>query len=476
MTNGNGNTALAVRQDQFAGALTQGVGETAALAIAAQAKAAIEARWIVAMKCPRDMDQVRADVLRECKRPAFAEVARYLKPIGEGVEGPSIRFVEAALQALGNCDTQAITIYDDAEKRIVEVSVIDFEKNVTHRKQITISKVVERRYLRKNQTALASRTNSRGDTVYLVSASDDDLLNKEAALVSKAIRTCGLRIIPGWLVEEAMGAVIRTQKDQAARDPDAERRKVADAFASINVQPAELSRYLGHDLGKVSPGELAELRQVYATIRDGQASWSDILDHRLAQRGEKSAGQAGDQEAPKPSQEAPKRGAAAAKAAIRSARPAPAPAPQEPAEEEPPPAEPEVSAAPPARARRPKPQAAKGAPRRRQAPAKAPEPPPEEIPEDERRMAAIEAQQAQEPEEEPEEPQGEFDLDPADAVDAELVEGEDYDPDTGEVFEEEAEAEAEEPGEEDEFQEPEWMRAPEAPPQRGKKPPKGEAF
>ena len=66
--------------------------ETAGTVLAAQAKAQIEARYIMAERHPRDLDIVRAKLIKECKRPGFAAVARYLKPIGRGVEGPSIRF------------------------------------------------------------------------------------------------------------------------------------------------------------------------------------------------------------------------------------------------------------------------------------------------------------------------------------------------------------------------------------------------
>ena len=72
------------------------VVETTAGALAAQAKAAVEARYIMAMQRPRDWDQVRLSLLKECDRTNFAEVAIYRKPVGQGIEGPSIRFAEAA--------------------------------------------------------------------------------------------------------------------------------------------------------------------------------------------------------------------------------------------------------------------------------------------------------------------------------------------------------------------------------------------
>ena len=69
--------------------------DTAATAVAAQAKALVEARYIMALRRPRDMDVVREKMLKECMRPSFAAVARYVKPIGQDRAkwrpGPSIR-------------------------------------------------------------------------------------------------------------------------------------------------------------------------------------------------------------------------------------------------------------------------------------------------------------------------------------------------------------------------------------------------
>ena len=68
----------------------QAASENAALAMAAQQKA-VEARYKMALARPRDLDAVRQNMLKDARRPSFASVAIYHKPIGKGVEGPSIR-------------------------------------------------------------------------------------------------------------------------------------------------------------------------------------------------------------------------------------------------------------------------------------------------------------------------------------------------------------------------------------------------
>lgn len=258
-------------------------------ALVAQAVAAIQARAIMALKRPRSLDQVRQDLLKRCESSAFAAVAIYHKPIGKGVEGPSIRFVETALRCMTNTESETIIVSDDSKSRTVRVAVSDLETNTTFRKDVVVEKVVERRQLREGQPSLGSRRNSYGDVVYLVPASEDDLLNKEGALASKALRTCGLRLIPGELVEEAMRKIRETQHSDVARDPDASRKAIADAFGMMGVRAEELGKYLGHDLGSASPAEQIELRAVYAAIKEGEASWPDALAFKLGPKAEADA-------------------------------------------------------------------------------------------------------------------------------------------------------------------------------------------
>lgn len=254
--------------------------ETAATAVAAQAKALVEARYTVAIHRPRDIDDVRSRMLRECQRPSFADVARYRKPVGQGIEGPSIRFAEMALRCMTNITVETMTVYDDREKRIVRVAVTDLESNVPYSQDVTIEKTVERRSVKNGDEVLRSRLNSKGDTVHIIVATEDDILNKQNALISKAVRTLGLRLVPGDIVDECMTVVKRVQKDRDAADPDEAKRRLFDAFADLGVKASDLKDYLGTDATVLTPKELADLRGLYAALRDGETSWREIMDSR----------------------------------------------------------------------------------------------------------------------------------------------------------------------------------------------------
>lgn len=261
--------------------------ETAATAAASQVKALVEARYTVAIARPRDMDAVREALMKECRRPSFAEVARYNKPVGKGIVGPSIRFAEAAARCMTNIVVETVTTYDDDEKRILQVSVCDLEANVPYTQSITIDKTVERRSMKDGDELIRKRTNKSGDTVHIIRATEDDLLNKSNAQTSKAIRTLILRLVPGDIVDECMFQVVKTQQDKDAKDPDGARLKIVDAFGALNVTVADLKAYAG-DLTKLSPKELADLRALHAAIKEGETTWRAAMEEKNPQAAKES--------------------------------------------------------------------------------------------------------------------------------------------------------------------------------------------
>ena len=273
-------TGIAIQQtnEGFGSQSIVRANETASAAVAAQARAQIEARYIVAMRNPRDWDNVRTKLLKECSRPGFAAVARYRKPVGgSSIEGPSVRFAEAAIRCMGNLAPESMVIWDDTEKRIIRETVTDIESNVSYSADIVVSKTIERQFLKHGQAAISSRTNSEGKTTYLINASDDDVLNKQNALVSKVLRTLSLRHLPGDILDDCMAKVLEVQKSGDAQDPDSARKRLLDAFAKLNVMPSQLADYLGHGTTQLSPAELVELRAVYSALSEGETSWTDVM-------------------------------------------------------------------------------------------------------------------------------------------------------------------------------------------------------
>lgn len=285
----------AIMNTDNAGAMTPvtatSASENIAIAMAAQQKAVVEARYKMALARPRDIDTVRQNMLKDARRPSFAAVAIYHKPVGKGVEGPSIRFVEAAIRNMTNILTETSTISEDDERRVIRVAVSDLETNTYFSQDVTVTKTVERSKLPQGEKPLRVRTNSRGQMVYILHGTDDDILNKQNALISKTVRTLGLRLIPGDLVDEALFYVRQTMAKQDAQDPDTAKNRIIDAFSQLGVNVESLKEYLGHELSSIDPNELQTLRALYSAIKDGETSWKAVMDDKAEKEAEAKAEQ-----------------------------------------------------------------------------------------------------------------------------------------------------------------------------------------
>lgn len=280
----SGNGAM-VSREEFGAQSLASTGNTAAEVLAMREKATVEARFIIAMKRPRDWDEVRQGLLKACERPGFAGSATekiwgaawYRKPIGEGVEGFSIRFAEEAIRCMGNMDARSAVIWEDDTKRLVEVSVLDLQSNISIPTTIVVDKTIERKKLRRGETAISSRINSYGEVIYLRQATDDEILQKQASLISKAMRNGILRLLPGDIQAECRDRILQIRHGDMAKDPDAYRRKISDGFAKLGVTPGELKKYIGHELSSCSPSELSALRDLWKEIDEGKTTWADVV-------------------------------------------------------------------------------------------------------------------------------------------------------------------------------------------------------
>lgn len=269
------------------------VAETSSSAVAAREKAAVEARYLMAMGRPRNPDQARLRILDACKRPRFAETAIYAKPVGaKSIEGLSVRFAEEARRGWGNLDVTSMIVFDDAERRIYRVTTTDLETNASESQDVVIEKFVERSSVRSGQTVVSTRTNTGGRTVYRIEADEDALLNKVNAQISKARRNGILAMIPSDIREEAEEQVRATRKRRDAEDPAGARKRILDSFWSIGVTAEQVAEFIGKPLEQVNPAELDLLRSVYTAVKDGEATWADVMESRVGAAAPKPNGTA----------------------------------------------------------------------------------------------------------------------------------------------------------------------------------------
>ena len=263
--------------------------------LAAQARAQVQAHYLVAQSNKRDMDTVRTVLLKECDRPRFAAAALKRKP---GIAEPmlTIRFAEAVQRAMGNLEPTRMIVFESPTQRIVRLGLSDLETNNHPTRDLVIEKVVERKN-RQGRNVISQRLNSNGEVVYLVEATEDEMFTKESAWGSKWERQLTFKHLPADIQDECYYRCLQTQQRADKADPDAAKKAVIDGFFALGINAEQLKEYLGIDSldilskplkeGEVNP-YLSELRQIYAAIKEGDTNWREVMEQRNETRGTKT--------------------------------------------------------------------------------------------------------------------------------------------------------------------------------------------
>ena len=224
----------------------------------------IQASIAIALRFPRNEDSVYSRLIKTSKRPAFAEIAQYQFPRGNTtVRGPSVNMAREAGRCWGNCRWGLEVVRDEEDTRLIRGWAWDLQTNTKISSEDSFRKLIQRK--------------SGGQTKWIKPDERDlrELTNRMGAIL---VRNCLLQVIPRDFVDDALAECHRTLQDEAAGDPESAKKRVLGAFASINVSVESLEQFLGHKIAECSPKEIADLRTIYASIRDGNSRWSEYED------------------------------------------------------------------------------------------------------------------------------------------------------------------------------------------------------
>jgi hypothetical protein len=335
----NHTTALATTLDQPLGARPAPLGFNLTQDVRLkQAQAEMMARYQMALAYPRDRLAIHNELVRACSNTDFAIASVYSKPRagGKNDEGLSIRFAEFVYSILRNVSLDIAPESETEEDIAYRMTFNDLESNSPVSEVFKISKVVERKK-KPDDAEYPSRFNSKGELVYLVPATEQDLYSKYRSVASRVRRQLILQILPPDLRVQCFELCKATKLSSKSFDPDSDIKNLLTSFREIGVDPSDLKSYLGHAVPSSSPAEIDELRGIFVLIREGEATWADVME---ARRAEAPAGSRADFVAKK--KEERKQKAARAPRAARGAAAAATPADGAPAATEP--AKPETTA------------------------------------------------------------------------------------------------------------------------------------
>jgi len=219
----------------------------------------VQAAIVIAKSYPRDQNAARNRIMQACERESLAEVAIYEYPRGgTKVEGASIRLAEAIAQNWGNLDFGIVELEQGKDDSSVMAYAWDLENNTRQMKTFTVP---HRRDTRNGSTKLESAR---------------DIYEVVANQAARRLRACILGIIPGDVVEEAVATCNRTLTGGEKVDP----KRIAgmiEGFAEFKVTEDMIKTRLGHNLDACTASELAKLRKVYQSIRDGMGGIEDFF-------------------------------------------------------------------------------------------------------------------------------------------------------------------------------------------------------
>ena len=225
--------------------------------------ASIDQQIATAHRFPRNLDQVREDLLSTvCIDPQTAEKCTYRLPArGDSgpIEGPTIRFAEAAVQAWTNLriSTRPLGETEDGQHIRAEAMVWDLESNVAEKCVVT----------RRITTKTGKRYNA------------DGISNAYNAACSIAKRNAVLAVIPRLHVRAALVAAQKMELgDGKGLEERRKRALVKLAEQDSRITTALLVERLNRDaVASITIGDLATLNGWYNALKDNIATFDDLF-------------------------------------------------------------------------------------------------------------------------------------------------------------------------------------------------------
>lgn len=225
----------------------------------------VQAACVLAKKFPRNQTAAWDRIMESCKRPGLASVSQYSYPKGgKVVTGPSIRLAEECARQWGNIDFGVIELSRRDGCSSMMAYAWDLETNV--RRVMTFDVSHER--TRNNR--------STGQKESVILSDSREVYEMNANQAARRLRACILTVIPADVVEDAVEACNRTLSQADGGTPIAERiKKLIVAFKPYGVTQAMIETRLGHNIDATTEPEIAELRTVFTSLKDGMSQSAD---------------------------------------------------------------------------------------------------------------------------------------------------------------------------------------------------------
>lgn len=219
----------------------------------------VKGQIFMAKQFPRNVFQAEQRILDACKRPSLAQSSMYQYPKGGAkVTGPSIRLAEVLAQNWGNIDFGIKELEQKSGESSVMAYAWDLETNTRQTKVFTV------KHSMKAHGKLKALEDPR------------DIYEKVANDGARRLRSCILGVIPGDIVDTAVGQCQKTlagQSDKPLKDRILELLK---SFKNhFGVTQEQIEERFGYKADSFTEYDIINARNIYNSLKDGMSKVSD---------------------------------------------------------------------------------------------------------------------------------------------------------------------------------------------------------
>ena len=224
----------------------------------------VQGKMAIAKRFPRDPFRAHKMIMKECESLGIAGGAVYAYPRGrERVEGPSIRLAEVIARHWGNMECGIEEVSQTPGVSQMRAWAIDFETNFSDVKTFTV------KHERKARGKISKMEDPR------------DVYEHTANLATRRKRACMLSIIPSWIIDEAVIRCKETVKKGISENLDERVRKLVVAFGKMGITEKQIETRLGYKFENINADDFVDLRNVYASIKDGIGKREEFFDFKI---------------------------------------------------------------------------------------------------------------------------------------------------------------------------------------------------
>lgn len=259
------NNQIAI-MDNAIDASADGAGELAAVT---REQTEIQSAIVAAKRFPRNEQAAFVKAVKSFTRVTMAENATYQFPRGgKTIEGPSVGCARELARCWGNIRYGLRVVTQDEERLHIKAYALDLESNTYVEAEDEFSKLIQR------------KDKYTGETRWVQPDERDlrELMNRRGAI---AIRNCILQVLPSDIVDDAIKVAKNTLHQDAQKALEKNRddvvKQLVIAFDKLGVSVAMLEQYLGHKLDLITPDEVAALRTVHQSLKEGVVKREEIF-------------------------------------------------------------------------------------------------------------------------------------------------------------------------------------------------------